>query len=378
MKKIFPTLYSRASTGAVRHWTIEVDGPKYRTIYGQEGGKTTKSEFYPAFATNVGRANERSAEEQAMFEANAQWVKNQELGYWANVKDIDKAVRHIEVMLAKKYRDRKKYVDFTSGRWSGQIKFNGNRCAGTMRGFFTRGGKFYTSVPHIVEALADFFEEWPGAVLDGELFNYALRQKLNELSSIIRKAKPSPAELAESRAKVDFYIYDGYGFAGMDENTPYEVRKAWIDKHIVSKFKYCKAVETVIFESESEMLEFYGNALEDLQEGIILRNMDSAYAHKRSDSLLKVKPEDDAECKILEIVQGKGDRQGTAQNAVVSWNGEIFEAVFMGTHETRENIWVDRKEWVGQEVTFLYMGLTGKGVPNYARIDPSNCFKSDR
>jgi hypothetical protein len=29
-------------------------------------------------------------------------------------------------------------------------------------------------------------------------------------------------------------------------------------------------------------------------------------------------------------------------------------------------------------VTFLYMGLTGPGTPNYGRVDPDNCFKSDR
>jgi DNA ligase-1 len=326
----------------------------------------------------VGRSNERNAVEQALFEAEAQWKRNQELGYWLNVKDIDKKLSHIEVMLAKKYRDRKKYVNFTSGKWGGQIKFNGNRCAATNGGFWTRGGKKYASVPHIISALESFFAEWPGAVLDGELFNYELRQRLNELSSIIRKTKPTQADLNESRDCVDFYIYDGYGFAGMDENTPYEIRKAWIDKNIIGKFEFCRSVDTVIFKSESDMLAFYGMALEDLQEGIILRRMDSGYAHKRSDDLLKVKPEDDSECIILEIIQGKGDRAGTAQNALVRWKNEEFEAVFMGTHEQRVDIWVDRKEWIGRGVTFLYMGLTGKGVPNYARIDPNNCFKGDR
>jgi len=44
----------------------------------------------------------------------------------------------------------------------------------------------------------------------------------------------------------------------------------------------------------------------------------------------------------------------------------------------------DTDEWnsdptlLGKEVTFLYMGLTGLGTPNFARVDPDNCFKNDR
>jgi DNA ligase-1 len=362
----------------IRHWTIEVDGAKYRTIYGQEGGKTTTTEWYPSLATNVGRANERSAEDQALFEAEAQWKKNQEIGYWQNVKDIDKSLRHIEVMLAKKYRDRKKSIDFTQGSWGVQIKFNGNRCAATNRGFWTRGGKLYASIPHIVQALEGFFEAWPGAVLDGELFNYELRQRLNDLTSIIRKSKPSTSDLNESKSLVRFYIYDGYGFAGMTEDTPYATRKAWIDKNIIAKFDFCEKVHTMLVDSEKKMLAIYEEALNDNQEGVILRDMNSAYEHKRSNSLLKVKPEDDDECVIQAIVEGKGERHGTAQNAVVRWKGKEFEAVFMGSHEDRARVLAQQQKMIGRKVTFLFMGLTGLGVPNYARIDPNNCLKGDR
>ena len=36
-----PTLYSRTSTGATQTWTIEIDGGRYRTEYGQIDGKKT-------------------------------------------------------------------------------------------------------------------------------------------------------------------------------------------------------------------------------------------------------------------------------------------------------------------------------------------------
>ena len=75
-----PMLYSRTSTGAVQTWMIEVDGGRYRTIYGQVDGKKTTSEWYYAQPTNVGRANERNEEMQALFEAAAIFRKRTEIG----------------------------------------------------------------------------------------------------------------------------------------------------------------------------------------------------------------------------------------------------------------------------------------------------------
>jgi hypothetical protein len=52
----------------------------------------------------------------------------------------------------------------------------------------------------------------------------------------------------------------------------------------------------------------------------------------------------------------------------------------MGSIETREDILKNPDQWIGQEVTFLYNGLTGKypRKPNYARIDPDNCLQGKK
>ena len=66
-----PTLYSRTSTGSVQEWTIEVENGAYRTHHGKVGGKIVTTEWTSTEATNVGRANERDVEAQALFEAQA-------------------------------------------------------------------------------------------------------------------------------------------------------------------------------------------------------------------------------------------------------------------------------------------------------------------
>jgi DNA ligase-1 len=137
-------------------------------------------------------------------------------------------------------------------------------------------------------------------------------------------------------------------------------------------------VKTEIVDSEEHMMKLFNNLVSDFQEGAILRKMDSPYENKRSKYLLKVKPEDDDEAKILAITDGDGNWKGAATNVTLQWNGITFDGVFVGKYEVREEILKDKDNWIGKEVTFKYMGLTGLGTPNSARVDPDNCFKTDR
>ena len=41
---INPTLCKRTTTGATQQWSQELDGPRYRTVCGQAGGRLVTSE----------------------------------------------------------------------------------------------------------------------------------------------------------------------------------------------------------------------------------------------------------------------------------------------------------------------------------------------
>jgi hypothetical protein len=107
----YPTLYSRTNTGAVQTWAVEVSGDSYRTIHGQLDGKLQTTEWTVCIVTNEGRANERTPQEQAAFEAQAMWKKKIETGYHLDLDKID-TQQYIEPMLAKKWEDRKDKVKF--------------------------------------------------------------------------------------------------------------------------------------------------------------------------------------------------------------------------------------------------------------------------
>lgn len=383
MNKTFPTLYAKDSNGNTRIWYMEQKGHLYRTHSGVKDGQIVTSDWSTAEAKNIGKKNATSVNEQATAEIEAKYKKQLKTGYHENENDADAGTSYVEPMLAKPLKDLSKKPNFQKENWGMQCKFNGNRCVATKDGLFTRKGERYMSVPHIENALKPFFEKHPDAVLDGELFNNELRQQLNEINKLIRKTKHVKAcDLEQSEKLVKYYIYDGYGFNSsaydFGPDCPYSSRKAFIDGNVIHLSDYFIQVITHIVKSEEHMNELFQSLLLDQQEGGMLRLMNAPYEHKRSKNLVKVKAEDDDEAVIVDITDGDGNWKGAATNVTLNWNGKTFDAVFKGTYEVRVEILKNKKDWIGKTVTFLYMGLTGLGTPNYARIDPDNCFKADR
>jgi len=372
-----PELYTRDSLGNVRVWYMEQDGGRYRTVSGLVDGERVTSEWTVAKPKNVGRRNETSAEEQASSEIASRYKKQRKLAYFDEVSEIDQS-RFVEPMLAKIYKDYRDEIDLSLGEWLLQVKYNGMRCVATKDGLFTRKGERYLSCPHIKEALKPFFVEHPDAVLDGELFNDRFRQSLNEISKLVRKTvNITEADLKRSKELVHYYIYDGYGF-GLDKEHPYHERKQWIDSHVVGKYTHVAKVEDFTLEGAADLDRHYNGLVDEGHEGAILRHRGMKYENKRSRNLLKVKPEDDDEAEIVDIIEGEGNWSGTGKVIKLRWKGREFDATFKGTRDEAAQFLEDRSKWVGKTVTFLYNGLTGLGTPNYARVDIRNCIKGDR
>src|SRR5882724_11419853 len=104
--KQLETLYARGNNGKVLEWKIEVQGGKFRVTAGAQNAKKVTSEWTDVEQKNVGKTNETSLESQALAEATAKWKKKQEQhGYFLNVKDIDNELAFIEPMLAQGYQD---------------------------------------------------------------------------------------------------------------------------------------------------------------------------------------------------------------------------------------------------------------------------------
>lgn len=381
MQKTFDTLYTIDSTGKTRVWFMEQSNEKHRTVSGvKDSNNLVYSDWTICDGKNLGKKNETDAIVQTTKEIEAKYKKQLKTGYARTESSACKGTSYVECMLAKNYKDYQNKINFSNENWIIQCKFNGNRCIATKDGLFTRKGEKYSkTVEHINNSLKNFFAKYPDAVLDGELYNYDLRQKLNQLSSLVRKTVHiTDEDIKNSEKIVKFYVYDGYGFDNLNEDTEYSKRKLWIDTNLVVKFNYIKKVDSFEIKNEKDLTTHFTKFIKDGEEGGILRKQNSYYEHKRSKYLLKIKAEDDSEATILDITDGDGNWAGAATNVTLKWNNKIFDAVFKGEYETRVEILKNKKDWLGKTVTFLYFGLTGLNTPNYARVDPQNCFKTDR
>lgn len=371
MKK-FPILYSRAATGALQQWQIIATDDYFYTIAGQVGGALTESKPNKCTGKNIGRSNETTPEQQALAEAQSKFEKKVKLGYKKDPQDVDQET-YFEPMLAKVFTDRLDKVVYPV---LVDRKYNGGRMITMATGQFTRKGEAYKSVPHLFEAQEALFKKYPDLVLDGEAYNHELRYKLNELMSIIRRTKNITAEhLKRSREIVRYYVYDGFGFDDVTEDTPQLVRRSKLLNMLSrEKIEFVEPVVGEMAQSEKEVWDIYNRYVQDGYEGAMVR-LNGLYKNGRSSDLLKVKPEDDAEGLILDVMEGSGNWSGSGKTVKLRWNGIEFDASVKGTYEQAVQLLKEKDKWIGREATFVYNGLTGLGVPNYARIDLDNCFK---
>ena len=221
---------------------------------------------------------------------------------------------------------------------------------------YSRTGKEWKNIDHILQSLKTFFQDNPNVILDGELYNHALRDDFEKIISCVRKTKPTAIDRAESRKLVQFHCYDV-----VDETMPFVDRIHWLNKKL-ARFPYgVRLVETqsVLDKKDSELLHEYN--LEQGYEGSILR-LNDVYQCKRSHSLRKFKDFHDAEAVITDWVEGKGKRVGTiGKFMVVDADGNEFGMPVMDNFKKLQTMFKEMQSWVGKEATFTYFERTKAG-----------------
>jgi DNA ligase-1 len=97
--------------------------------------------------------------------------------------------------------------------------------------------------------------------------------------------------------------------------------------------------------------------------------LNKAYENKRSKSLMKHKSFIDEEYTILDIVEGEGNRTGTAGYMVFETeNGDRFKSNVKGTWEETAEMLKNKKKLIGKEATIKYFNLTPAGIPRFPYV----------
>lgn len=371
-------LYKKDDNGNIRVWWVETDDDQYRVVHGVLDGKMVDSDWKTAVPKNVGKKNETTGAEQALAETESLYKKQLKQGqYHESVDDVDNE-GFFKPMLAVVWKDGKGKpigLDEVTDAFKSkkhvyvQPKFDGIRNISTIDGMRSRDGEPRVSCPHVHEALKPFFEKYPNAVVDGELYNHDYHDNFNEIQSFVLKKKPGLVDLAENKKNIKYYVYDVF-LPDQPDLSFSERMKIYLsmphDPSVIVP------VETVSVEDMDQLDEEYGIVLENNYEGMIVR-IDAPYEPgKRSKHLIKRKEFFDEEFEIVEIIEGKGNWNGKAKAVRFKARPgddrrrvDLPKAGIRGTEAQLADLLRNKDKYVGGDVTVRFPNKTPGGDPRF-------------
>lgn len=200
----------------------------------------------------------------------------------------------------------------------------------------------------VVPAPAWFLAQLPRQPLDGEL--WIGRRRFDELSAAVRRTEPVDAEWRLIR----YHVFELPGAGGRFEERAAQM-KALTGGVVV-------AVEQSRLPTRDALKARLVQVVAAGGEGLMLHRADAPVVSGRSDVLLKLKPEDDAEATVIAHEPGKGRFAGLMGALLVRTpQGVEFKIGTGFTEAQRRN-----PPPIGATVTYRYRDLTPSGKPRFA------------
>ena len=224
---------------------------------------------------------------------------------------------------------------------------------------YSRTGKEWKNIDHILEELVPFFNKHPYVVLDGELYNHDLRDNFEKIISLVRKQKPTLVDRHEAKLLTQFHCYD---MICPDFDHNFSIRDEFLQQTL-DNVDYVKLVDTKLIESEREAKDIHFENLALGYEGSIVR-LNTKYQQKRSHSLRKFKDFSDKEATIIGYLDGKGKREGTLGKFVMQDDEGIEFGCPPGkgyNYKDLKNILENIGDYMGKRATFTYFERTKAG-----------------
>ena len=223
---------------------------------------------------------------------------------------------------------------------------------------YSRTGKVWKNIDHILSSLRPFFQKYPDVILDGELYNHKFKDDFESIISMVRKTKPTDEDRSISRKNVQFHCYDI-----VDETMPFSQRNDFILKAVYNNYDYIRVLPCQQVTSDDNAKKIHELNLDAGFEGSIVRTNDT-YQCKRSHNLRKFKDFSDAEATIVGYLDGKGKRTGTLGKFIMmDDNGVEFGCPpgkgynYKQLATMLENI----GDYIGQRATFTFFERTKAG-----------------
>ncbi len=246
------------------------------------------------------------------------------------------------LMLAQTYRGDGHVTDY----WISE-KLDGVRGYWDGQQLITRGG-------HRIIAPAAFTHGWPAVPMDGEL--WIARGRFDEVSGIVRRKTAD----ADDWQAVRYWVFDLPAHPGT-----FDERLAALKQLIEQTNRSTLTMVAQFRLPNAAALQARLDAVvADGGEGLMLHRADARYQARRTGDLLKLKQHDDAEARVIGYQPGRGKYEGVVGALLVEDVGGRRFRLGSGLSDALR---IDPPP-LGSWVTYRYTGLTGEGLPRFARL----------
>jgi DNA ligase-1 len=337
------TIYKKDSKGKLRFLRAFSNKGELVQFSGVVGSENTVEHRSNCKPKNVGKSNETSAEEQAVYEAERKLTNKMSEGYFEKIEDAE-STQVILPMLAKDYKKESHKIVYPCYV---QPKLDGMRALYNQGYISSRKGKDIETMMHIVDDVANSTH----AILDGEL--YAHGKTFQENMRLIKKFRPGSEDVV-------YHVYD------IIMDAPFEKRYEAL-REIIGEDVYntVQRVETYIVPNEEAMLRFHAHFIEQGYEGTIVRHSDAGYAiNKRDSQLLKYKDFIDEAYQVVKILPSDKNPSHAVIHCALP-DGRTFGCGMKFSHEEREEILANPEKYLGLTAEVRFFEYSDDGIPRF-------------
>lgn len=203
-----------------------------------------------------------------------------------------------------------------------------------------------------IQAPQWFISGLPKVALDGEL--WIGRGSFEHLSGTVRRDVPVDSDWRQVR----YMIFELPGAPGNFGERAGQIRQLVRQANV----PWLQEIEQFFVVDRNSLKERLNQVVNGGGEGLMLHLADAAYETGRSDSLLKLKPFEDAEAIVIAYLPGKGKFAGMIGALRLRTPGGVEFALGSGLSDAQRR----DPPPLGSVVTYRFRDVTSNGLPRFA------------